>query len=208
MAVSKPSLTAAALAGAILAAIYLAGAWPNADSEAADAGQDLPQELRDEPDLYLQNATINQHHLDGALKYELAAQTITHFDDQALTRLLDPRLVLHTLEGRSWEVTADRGYIRDQPTATGELEEVVFLRNNVELRAQLPPPQLLNIATSVLYLYPDRQFAETTEDVSIDTHTGRTKAAAMSSDLVTGVVKLQSDTHQRVKTIVLPDQFK
>jgi len=208
MAISKSSLTGAALAGAILVAVYLSGAWHFGTNDAANTAQDLPQELRDEPDLYLQNATINQHHLNGVLKYELAAQTITHFDNQALTRLQRPYLVLHTLEGRSWEVTADRGYIRDQPTATGELEEVVFLRNNVELRQQLPAPQLLNITTSVLYLYPDRQFAETTEDVSIDTHTGRTKAAAMSSDLVTGVVNLESDTHQRVKTIVLPDQFK
>lgn len=203
MAAFKPTLISAALGAVIIGA-----AWQFTTFQADPTREELPQQLRDEPDLHLENATINQYHPTGALKYRLAATEITHFDDQALTRLYKPNLVLHTLEGHSWEVTAQRGYIRDQPTPAGGREEVVFLRNDVELKQRIAAPQLLLIKTSVLYLYPDREFAETSEDVSIDTHTGRTHAASMNSDLITGVVNLDSDDQQRVKTIVLPDQFR
>ena len=206
MATSKSSLVRVVLF--TMLAIGLWQLWQYNNTQAITATEDLPPELRDEPDLYLENATINQYHPTGALKYRLAAESITHFENEVRTRLQKPVLVLHSLEGRAWDVTAQRGSIQDQTTAAGELEEVVFLHDNVRLQQRLPPPQLMVINTSVLYLYPDRELAETNEDVNIDTHTGRTKAAAMRSDLVTGVVDLAADEQQRVKTIVLPEQFK
>lgn len=206
MAAPRSSLVRIALVGGL--AVGLWQLWQYDDSQAVATADELPVELRDEPDLYLENAIINQYHPNGALKYRLAAQSITHFEDEVRTRLQQPALVLHSLEGRAWEVTARRGSIRDQPTPDGELEEVVFLRDDVILEQRLPPPQSMVINSSVLYLYPDRDLAETNEDANINTHTGRTKAAAMRSDLVTGVVDLDSDEQQRVKTIVLPNQFK
>ena len=203
MATLKSSLISVTAGSVILAAV-----WQFAERQSEPEAEALPTELRDEPDLYLENATINQFHLSGALKYRLAAEVITHFDEEALTRLQNPTLVLHSVEGAAWEVTAQRGYIRDQPTPSGGHEEVVCLRKNVQLKRRTRQPQLLIMKTSALYLYPDREFAETSEDVSIDTHTGRTKAASMSCNLVSGVVTLDSDIQQRVKTIVLPDQFR
>ena len=42
----------------------------------------------------------------------------------------------------------------------------------------------------------------------IDTEVGRTKAAGMRANLESGVLSLISAQHQRVHTIVLPEQFK
>ena len=62
--------------------------------------------------------------------------------------------------------------------------------------------------TPALYLYPDRQYAETDQDVIIDTDVGRTKAVGLQGDLQQGLLNLFSSADQRVHTIVLLGQFK
>ena len=59
-----------------------------------------------------------------------------------------------------------------------------------------------------IVLYPDRQYAETDQDVMIDTAVGRTQAAGMKGELQRGLLNLYSKPEQRVHTIVLPNQFK
>jgi len=97
--------------------------------------------------------------------------------------------------------------VRQRPTQEGALEEVVFLRDNVELQQQRTPPAYISVRGSALYLYPDREFVESSESVTIDTHTGRTKASNLRGNLATGVLQLNGTTTQ-VQTIVLPFQFK
>ena len=66
----------------------------------------------------------------------------------------------------------------------------------------------MTIRSPAFYIYPERQYAETDEDVMIDTEVGRTSAHGMEGDLARGLLKLFSNTDARVHTIVLPDQFK
>jgi len=158
----------------------------------------LPEELREEPDLLVNDAVIHQFRPSGERKYLLRARVIKHFSKQALTRMEAPDLLLE----RSAEAAQS-----PQPPEAKTASSDRTLRENVELSQTREPPRYLSMRGEALYLYPDREFVETDESVTIDTHTGRTKAQAMSGDLNTGVLRLTGDTKQ-VQTIVLPFQFK
>ena len=87
-------------------------------------------------------------------------------------------------------------------------EEVVFLSDEVHMLQDHPVNGLVTLRSDSFYLYPDRQYAQTQQNVTIDTQVGRTTAAGMTADLETGVLTLMSSETQRVHTIVLPEQFK
>ena len=169
---------------------------------------DLPAELADEPDLYIEGAIITQFREDGKLKYRLASEAIRHFELEKLTRLRAPELDLYGTDTPPWHLASDRGYIRDRPSLSGEVEEVVFLRESVSVRQQFKDGRYTNLHAPSLYLYPDRQYVETDQDVMIDTEVGRTLAVGLEAHLERGLLKLSSTAEHRVHTIVLPGQFK
>ncbi len=188
------------------------------------------------PDIEGSAVQFRQLRPDGTLHYLLDAQSIRQFNDEQLTRMVTPFLKLLSLDQPPWDVRAEHGYIRkvDSPVP-GTREDVVFLREKVELKQKHPKNGLVTLRSKSFYVYPARQYAETFQGVIIDTQVGRTRAAGMSADLAGGLLKLTSspkpgslsdeagleagnpddgrepgrrDTKQRVHTIVLPEQFK
>lgn len=177
------------------------------DTDSAEIAT-LPPELADEPDLYMEDATITQYQKDGSLKYQLISAEIRHFEADHLTRLKAPFLKLHNPGKPPWNVSSAHGYIRKRALPSGATEEVVFLRENVLLEQRYEAGQHVKLTCSSMYLYPDRQYAETDQDVMIDTEVGRTQAIGMQGDLQRGLLNLFSKSDQRVHTIVLPEQFR
>lgn len=171
------------------------------------APRDLPDALRGEPDVYMRDAVITQFEASGQMKYQLASKQIRHFEADQLTRLAAPDLSLYNATQPPWEISSEHGYIR-QTATTAPSEEVVFLRENVELKQSYADGRHLRMRSPALYLYPDREYAETDQDVMIDTDVGRTKAVGLKGDLQRGSLNLFSSATQRVHTVVLPDQFK
>ena len=161
-----------------------------------------------EPDVYGQNVSFNQLHADGSLHYRLRAKVIRQFNSEELTRMTSPELKLLNQQQPPWDIASNLGYIRKRLAPNGSTEEVVFLREDVELIQTRSDQGVITISSDSFYIYPDRQYAETDQDVMIDTAVGRTKAAGLNADLVTGLLKLSSNSNQRVHTIVLPEQFK
>ncbi len=194
----------------------------------------LPPELLGQPDLYLLDADIAQFDALGNLHYELRSRHIRHFENDGMTRLQEPTLTLHTDPRAPWQATARRGFIRRGPAPgeTGAMEEVVFLRESVELEQRLPSGSFMRLRTPSLYVYPDREFAQTSDSVMIDTEVGRTVGRGMRFDMSKAILNVfsngdvtgpnvngtevtsaianttQHDANERVKTIILPDQFK
>ena len=205
------------LLGAILAALTLA--FFNEDQVDTQAPEG-PVIERNEPDLYGENVQFDQLHDDGTLHYRLWANHIRQFTQDQLMRMQVPRLHLRSPNQPPWDIRANEGFIRQAQTDEGLLEDIVFLRDTVRMHQQHPVNGPLTLKSESFYLYPDRQFAETHENVTIDTEVGRTTAGGMRADLDTGVLTLFSSSHQnsqtdppvgpqqRVHTIVLPEQFK
>ena len=176
------------------------------------APTELPDELADEPDLYMEDAIITQYQPSGKVKYKLACETIRHFDRDNLTRLAAPRLTLHNETQPPWQIDSDHGYIRrlggGNGAPNGGPEEVVYLREDVVLEQRYADGRHLRLESPSLYIFPDREYAETEQNVMIDTDVGRTTAVGLRGDLQRGLLKLSSSPQQRVHTIVLPAQFK
>ncbi|MDH3641826.1 MAG: LPS export ABC transporter periplasmic protein LptC [Gammaproteobacteria bacterium] len=192
-------------AGALLGA---AGLWLWDPLATPPVVQALPDELAGEPDLYMEDALITQYQPNGSMKYQLQSTRIRHFERDNLTRLAAPVLTLHNPNQPPWKIDSHQGYIRRRANENGTPEEVVFLRRDVGVEQRYEDGRRLRIESPSLYIYPDRQFAETQQAVMIDTEVGRTTAVGLRGDLQRGLLKLFSSTQQRVHTIVLPGQFK
>ena len=177
-------------------------------STGTDAPVVLPPELADEPDLYMADATITQFTEDGSMKYQLAASVIRHFEREQVTRLSDPVLDLYNADRPPWHVSSVHGDIRKRASPDLGEEEVVFLSEKVVLTHTAADGRHIRLSTPSMFVYPDRQYAETDQDVMIDTDVGRTRAVGMNAELQRGLLNLYSKPEQRVHTIVLPNQFK
>ena len=197
---------AAALIGAVLLvlAVYFVGPG---DVTQPPTDKALPPELAEEPDVYLRDATITEFATTGSRKYRLHASRMDRFDRDNLTRLTDPVLNMSNVDAPPWDVLAQRGVITRNDKGT---EDVVQLNDDVVLK-QLDDAGTateLTIRSSALTVHPHRQYAETDQDVMIDSEVGRTLASGMQGDLKQGLLFLSSDAAQPVHTIVLPQQFK
>jgi LPS export ABC transporter protein LptC len=169
---------------------------------------ELPAELLGEPDLYMEDAIITQYQPDGTMKYQLASHQIRHFERDNLTRLTAPRLTLHSQTQPPWTVESDHGYVRRRTNHLGDSEETVFLRRNVKLEQRYDDGRHLRLESPSLYIFPDAQYAETDQNVIVDSDISRTMGVGLQGNLQHGVLKLFSSEQQRVHTIVLPEQFK
>ena len=158
---------------------------------------------RNDPDLYMLNASIDQFDVDGRLQHKLSAERFTHFPITDLTTMKSPTLSLTPTADNPWEITASEGRILP---FTDYREEVVELWDNVLARQSGQTSSFLNIQSQSLTVYPDREYAETDEKVYIDNETGRTSAAGMKAYLDTGRFMFFSTQVDRVTTIFLPAQ--
>ncbi len=165
----------------------------------------LPPELADEPDLFMEGASITQFHDDGSVQYRLAAREIRHFENEGRTRLLAPDLELHHETDPPWRVTSKRGEIRGTAGAPGG--ELVLLRDDVVVQQAGSGTETLTIRCATLDVYPKRKYAESEGDVMIETDVGRTAARGLQADLARGSMKLSSGNDAAVHTIVQPEQF-
>lgn len=173
-----------------------------------DSQDDLPAALADAPDLHMVNASIVQYATDGTLRYRLKAAQIRHFEQDGLTRLSDAEMLVHDADEPPWQIEADSGEIRTAAAGSTITEEAVYLRDNVLMAQEHADGSFIRVQTSAMDYYPERQYAETTRDVMIDTDVGRTMAGGLQGELHTGFLKLFSGAEARVHTIVLRRQFR
>ncbi len=195
----------AAVAVVILAAVVLLRGSP------FEPTTETPQDTiitTNNPDIEATDVQFRQLHPDGSLHYRLHAAHITQFEEDQMTRMNAPKLHLTSIEQPPWDIKSNRGFIDKKLSPEGVEEDVVYLHQDVEMVQLHPTSGLVTLRSETFYIYPDRQFAETNQSVMIDTEVGRTRAAGMVADMKSGLLRLSSNSKQRVHTIVLPEQFK
>jgi lipopolysaccharide export system protein LptC len=192
-----------ALAGSLIigAAVFFQPTLPQADAQ---------PELRpsEEPDLLIEDAVIRDYRVTGSLRYLLRSPLIQHFEADALTHLTDPNLTLLDAPQPPWEITARRGVIRNASQSRRAGKEEVELIDEVQMLQVFEDGRRYDLRTPNITIYPDREYAETDQNVMITTHAGRTKAVGLQGSLNKGLLKMFSSDEQRVHTIILPHQFK
>lgn len=165
----------------------------------------VPQTEQD-ADFFMEQVEVEQYRSDGSLEYVLHADGVQHFDQDGRTRLEEPRLALHQGDQPPWYASASRGVLRRPPV--GALEETLTLRDQVELEQTLPDGDWVRLTTPSLRVYPRRQYAETDQDVMIDSLIGRTTATGLEGDLQLGILNFLSTGEAPVSTVLQPEQFK
>lgn len=205
-----PVTMASGLRMALLCIALVLLAWlvwrPSAPT--ANPSESLPSAFIGQPDLYMLDAQITQYNASGSLKYVLESEHVRHFESAGMTRLTDPVLLLQGEAQAPWQVKARQGFIRREPSPGGTIEEVVYLREDVVLNQLLTSGRFLKLKTPTLYVYPDRQFAQTNDSVMIDTDGGRTTGTGLAINMADSTLKVKSEPPARVQTIILVDQFK
>jgi LPS export ABC transporter protein LptC len=87
-------------------------------------------------------------------------------------------------------------------------EEAVALEGEVVLEQTRADGEQVRLTTESLRLYPQRQYAQTDQDVMIESLFGRTMATGLEGDLQLGMLKLFSVNGRRVRTVLQPEHFK
>ena len=188
----------------------------------------------EQADLFAQNVTFDQLNADGTLNYRLVAASITQYpaNERAAerTELDQPNFHLVNQEDPPWDISSEHGELRLLEHDDAEAEEILYLTKNVVMHQIHPINGELTIRSDSFTIFPQREFAETEDDVIIDSKVGRTEAAGMRADLSGGVMSLTSSPEQgqpvtsggaeigedpatfprikRVHTVILPEQFK
>lgn len=159
------------------------------------------------PDLTISDAVITSFRETGELRYRLRSPQIEHFQPDDRTYLASPDLTISRDPDPPWRVTATRGVIRNA-SSSGPDEEEVLLEEDVHMEQSFADGRNYLLVSPSITIYPERQYAETTQDVMITTHAGRTRAVGLQGNLDQGLLKLFSNDEQRVHTVILADQFK
>jgi lipopolysaccharide export system protein LptC len=162
----------------------------------------------DGPDLEIEDATVTAYRANGELKYRLRSPLIEQFNGMDVTYLRRPDLTLFDPPDPPWRITAQRGTIHNANQTDRTAEEQVVLQEDVEMEQRYDDGRHYVLVTPSITIYPERQYAETTQDVMITTHAGRTKAVGLKGDLDQGLLTLFSSNEKRVHTVILADQFK
>lgn len=153
-----------------------------------------------DPDLYMANAEIVSFDESGVIQHKIRATRFTHFPVNDVTVLKDPNLDLISEE--TWNIAARNGQLLPKPPHP---EQIVEFREHVVATREAAGGDFTNIQTERLVVFPERDYAETDENVYIDNASGRTSAAAMKAWLDPGRFQFFSRAEERVNTTLLPD---
>jgi lipopolysaccharide export system protein LptC len=193
-----PMINRLVLLNTLIIAFALTINWFMAESE-----EEVDLTPRNEPDLYMLNATINQFGPEGELQHRIAAKRFTHFPLTNVTTMTLPTLAIgKTRDSNPWEITSSEGRILP---SSYYREEIVELWSDVLALQSGTGSEFVTIETDSLTVYPERGYAETDEPVFIKNQSGRTTAAAMKAFLNTGNFLFYSTPKHRVTTTFLPD---
>ncbi|HEY3488406.1 MAG TPA: LPS export ABC transporter periplasmic protein LptC [Gammaproteobacteria bacterium] len=166
--------------GVSLLLLLLAGAvittWlrtrPDSESPLGDP------EARPQIDFFMENFRIRQYDDRGQLHYILQGMQLNHYESER-AEIRNPDLVLQR-QNRQWTVRADQAV-----TADNAADEIRFLGN-----VRIEQPDALLIRTESLLLQPQSDYMETLAPVIITGSGSTIEAAALHTDLKTGMYTL------------------
>ena len=98
---------------------------------------------------------------NGQPEHRLRAAQLRHYDDDGSTELRDPQLTIYDPETPPWEVSSERGWVSEDGDLVRLQGEVIITR------AAGPKNRPVHILTSELRVEPDREYAETDQQVEI-----------------------------------------
>ena len=194
----------------IILILTFAGAWLTSWLMGRDgAPATLNPEAKNEPDLYMVNATIDQYDERGQLKHKIKAFKLTHYPATDITTLEQPRVKIYLEDTASpWDIESNFGRLMpksNNKSLPNREEEVVELRERVFAQRTRLSGNFVNIRTEQMTVYPDWDYLESRVKVYLDDQSGRTTAGAMNAYLEQNRYEFFTNDIQRVNTILIPE---
>lgn len=158
---------------------------------------------RNDPDLYMVDVDITQFDETGARQHKITAARLTHFPLTDITTLKTPAMTLFPRgEGKlPWDIVAKHGRLLPKVALR---EEIIELWEQVHAAQVDDGGNFIHIRTDSLTVYPEKDYLETDQIVTISDNTGSTKASGMKAYLQEGRFIFFSSDEQRVQTRLMP----
>ncbi|WP_407312230.1 LPS export ABC transporter periplasmic protein LptC [Pseudomonas sp. nanlin1] len=170
---------------AIVAALFAAVGYWNISPESF---LDRPTVSVDDAaiDYYAINARSKQFLPDGGLQYEMTADKVEHLKASEVTQLTKPDMQLYRGSVYPWHVQSERGEVNPDGTEVELIDSVRVARTDQKQRATV-------ITTSRMTVFPQKQYAQTEQNVRIDGAGGVSTAKGMKAYLNDSRINLLSN---------------
>ncbi|MBP5073086.1 LPS export ABC transporter periplasmic protein LptC [Pseudomonas chlororaphis] len=169
----------------IITALFLAVGYWNISPERF---LDKPVVQVDESaiDYYAINAHSVQYLPDGKLQYEMTSDKVEHLKATEVTLLTKPDLQMYRGTAFPWHVQSEHGEVNPDGTQVELIDSVRVSRTDEKNRNLL-------ITTTRMTVFPQKQYAQTDQDVRIDGAGGVTTGKGMKAYLKDGRMNLLSN---------------
>lgn len=137
-------------------------------------------------DYYAINAHSVQYLPDGKMQYDMTADKVEHVQTSQVTLLTKPDMQLYRGTVYPWHVTSDRGEVNPDGSQVELIDSVRIARTDQKSRATL-------ITSSRMTVFPQKQYAQTDQDVRIDGAGGVSTAKGMKAYLNDSKINLLSN---------------
>jgi lipopolysaccharide export system protein LptC len=141
--------------------------------------------VRHDPDYIVDGLSAVRMDHEGRIKHTLNAQKMTHFPDDDVTMLVQPKFVTYG-EGRAPVTVTSR-----EAHMSGNGENVYFEQDVRVVRAPTGAQSELVLETEYLHVIPDDNIAKTDRAVTISNAAAVVKASGLELNSETRVLKLQ-----------------
>jgi lipopolysaccharide export system protein LptC len=142
-------------------------------------------EIPSAPDYFTRNFVAVTTGPDGTPTRRLEAERMVHLPESDRLELTAPQLTLYREGASRWEVSSRRGQVEKKDS-----EQIVRLEGEVRLQQRRPRP--FELATQTLSIYPQREYAETADPVTVTAPEGRIDAVGMEADMASRQIVLLS----------------
>ncbi|WP_263260409.1 LPS export ABC transporter periplasmic protein LptC [Pseudomonas sp. RIT-PI-S] len=136
-------------------------------------------------DYYAINAHTVQYLPDGKMQYEMTADKVEHFKASEVSHVSKPVMDIYRGTPFPWHVRSERAEVNPDGTQVELIEAVRLNRTDQQQRTTV-------ITTSRATVFPQKQYAETDQDVRIDGAGGVTTAKGMKAYLNDSKIHLLS----------------
>ncbi|PWB34963.1 LPS export ABC transporter periplasmic protein LptC [Pseudomonas sp. SDI] len=137
-------------------------------------------------DYYAINAHSVQYLPNGKLQYEMTADKVEHLEASEITLLTTPDLQMYRGTTYPWHVQSTRGEVNPDGSEVELIDAVRVARTDEQNRTMI-------ITSSRMTVFPQKQYAQTEQDVRIDGAGGWTTGKGMKAYLKDGRMDLLSN---------------
>ncbi|WLH91297.1 LPS export ABC transporter periplasmic protein LptC [Pseudomonas sp. FP453] len=169
----------------VIAALFLAvGYWNISPERFLD--QPVAQVDQGAIDYYATNAYSIQYLPDGKVQYEITSDKVEHVKTSEVTLLTNPDMNIYRSTEFPWHVTSKRGEVNPDGTEVELIDSVRVARTDDKNRDTV-------ITSSRMTVFPQKQYAQTEQDVRIDGAGGVSTGKGMKAYLKESRIHLLSN---------------